>query len=581
MDVKEALSLLKAGATGVVEWNKHRSKGDSIPSLEKVDLTKAELSGINFASRPNEIVDLRSAILTETNLQGANLSGSILLAADLQKANLGGARLKKTNLTETNLTGADFGGAVLVGAILARAKVAGANFRDAELQDADLCTMEGFYGDQLSGASVPGAKLPDEIKSFYALETIEKACTDARTVFLATLVGCVYTALTLGTTTDSVLIANSSSTPLPIIGTQIPILGFYIVAPFILFGLYVYFHLCMQNIWERLGTLPAVLPDGRHVDKAADPWLFLGLVQSHFTLLKERTFLSYIQAVVSSLLAWWIVPLTLFLLWVRYLRAHNWIWATEHIVLFVGSVALSVYMYRRAVSALSSARQAPFCSVRQTLRSMRWDGVFITVLLFLLCFVVMYASVQGQIPNWNADFENADVSAKPAAWTGDPKKEDSELRQVKPATMEAANLRNARATGAFLAKADLRRADLTGAAFVRADLRRADLESATLSNANFLGADLRGANLTQADLTMTNLAMADLTTARVTPEQMLQACYDAETKLPELHDFERNKYRRPEACDSLWRRSLIESGEGQWCTHNVVGTCLKWIAHFR
>ncbi|MGH8586282.1 MAG: FkbM family methyltransferase [Gammaproteobacteria bacterium] len=26
---------------------------------------------------------------------------------------------------------------------------------------------------------------------------------------------------------------------------------------------------------------------------------------------------------------------------------------------------------------------------------------------------------------------------------------------------------------------------------------------------------------------------------------------------------------------SLWS----ESGEGQWCTHNVVGTCLKWIAH--
>lgn len=488
MNLNEALSLLKGGEMGVSEWNQRRSNGEPIPSLEGVDL----------ASHPTAIVTLKKADLREANLQKANLSNTFMMAANLSNAKLAGATLQMTNLTEVNLTGADLRGADLTGAILARAKIADANLRDANLQDADLQNMKGFYGSQLAGASVSGAKLPDEIKSFAALGTIEKACTDARTIFVAMLLGCVYTVLTIGTTTDSVLITNSSSTPLPIIATQIPVVGFYVVAPLILFGFYLYFHLCMQNIWERLGTLPAVLQDGRYVDKAADPWLVLGLLRSHFTQLGgEQTFLSYVQAFVSLLLMWYTVPLTLFLLWVRYLKAHDWLWATEHVLLFVTSVTVSLYTYRRAVSALTTGRQVPF-SFKHTRGSIHLGGVAVTVLLLLLCSVVIYESIQGHI--WNADLENADVSTKPAGWTGDPSKEDSEIRQVKPATLAAANLRNARANRAFLVRADLRHADLSGANLMEADLRGADLTRATLAGAILLNADLRRADLTSANL---------------------------------------------------------------------------------
>jgi uncharacterized protein YjbI with pentapeptide repeats len=535
MDRNEALSLLRSGADGVSKWNQRRSKGDPIPNLEKADLTKAELTGVNFSSQETEIVNLKGAIFREANLQNADLSGSFLLAANFDKANLNCATFQKTNLTGAILTGGNFRGATLPGAILLRAKVAGADFRDADLQDADLRHVEGFYTDQLAGASVSGAKLPDEVKTFAALDTIEKACADAQIVFLAMLLGCVYTVLTIGTTTDARLITNSSSSPLPIIGTQIPIIGFYVVAPIILFGFYLYFHLCMENVWERLGTLPAVLPDGRHLDKAADPWLLVGLVQSHFTRLRtERTFLSYVQAAVSFFLAWCAVPLTLFFLWVRFLRAHDWLWAGEHLLVLAGSVSIWIYTYRKAVFALTNVRQRPF-SFENIRHSMRREGVLCTVSVLLLCSLVTYASVQGRILNANID--NADVSTKPEGWTGDPSKERTEILQVKPADLAGANLRNAHASGAFLARANLQGADLRNADLRQADLRRADLVEADLR-----GTDLRGANLSMADLGETTL----------TKEQVSEACFDGGTKLPEIKGFARSKYSPPPSCDRLW-----------------------------
>jgi uncharacterized protein YjbI with pentapeptide repeats len=548
MERADALSLLKSGKTDISEWNRRRSTGDPVPTLENADLTGADLKGIQLDSRNAEIVNLKGATLNEANLQGADLSGSFLFAANFQRAKLNGAKLQKTNLTEANLTGTDCRGAVLTGAILLRAKVAGTNFRDADLQDAELREMEGFYGYQLAGAAVSGAKLPDEIKSFAALGTIEKACADARTVFLAMLLGCVYTVLTIGTTTDSALITNSSSTPLPIISTQIPIVGFYVVAPLILFGFYLYFHLCMQTIWERLGTLPAVLPDGRHLDKAADPWLLLGLVESHFTRLRrERTFLSYVQSGVSIALAWWTVPLTLFSIWLRYLKAHDWQWTATHVILFVGAIGASLYLYRRASAALTDVRQSPF-SLERARRLMRWDGVIITFAMLILSVILTYLAVQGRI--FPAALEDAEVSTKPPGWTGDPSKEESELRQVKPAILSAANLKGAVANRAFLVRANLRRADLAEATLQRADLRGADFQWTDLRGAVLVEADLRGVNLTMANLTKADLRQTSLTAVQAT-----SACLDGTTKLPEIKEFLRMTYKRPPQCDTLWGTS--------------------------
>ncbi len=96
------------------------------------------------------------------------------------------------------------------------------------------------------------------------------------------LLGCAYAWLTIATTTDARLLTNSASSPLPIIGTDIPIAWFYWAAPVLLLGLYSYFHLYLQRLWEGLSELPAVFPDGKALHKNAYPWLLNGLVRAHF-----------------------------------------------------------------------------------------------------------------------------------------------------------------------------------------------------------------------------------------------------------------------------------------------------------
>lgn len=231
--------------------------------------------------------------------------------ANLQKASLRVANLQEANLREANLEKADLGRSDL---------------REAILQDADLTGTKGLQGGQLAGANVSGAKLPEDVAKFEeGLKVVEEASRNARKLFFAMLLGCAYAVLTIATTTDARLLTNSASSPLPIIGTQIPIVGFYWAAPLLLLGLYFYFHLYLQRLWEGLARLPAIFPDGRPLHERAYPWFLNGLVCAHFKLLRSsRPHLSRLQVFLSAILAWWVVLATLLLIWARYLPRHDW-----------------------------------------------------------------------------------------------------------------------------------------------------------------------------------------------------------------------------------------------------------------
>ena len=65
-----------------------------------------------------------------------------------------------------------------------------------------------------------------------------------------------------------------------------------------------------------------------------------------------------------------------------------------------------------------------------------------------------------------------DVSTKPPNWTG----EGNEIQLVRGAVLRGADLRNVRATEAFLVNADMESADLRNAWMDEADLRNANLQ---------------------------------------------------------------------------------------------------------
>jgi uncharacterized protein YjbI with pentapeptide repeats len=519
--------------------------------LVGADLSLANLSGTKLGKAYLSRANLHRANLYDANLSGANLSG-----ANLSSATLSGADLATTRFLEADLSGAQFSGAKLSEtdlrwAILRDGKLRGVelknsrlretSFRDADLQDAKLVDVEEFTAGQLGGANVGNTELPKDIQEFEVLGHVEEASKNARKIFLTMLLGCVYSWLTIATTTDVRLLTNSATSPLPIIGTEIPIVAFYWAAPLLLFGFFVYFHLCMQRLWEGLANLPAIFPDGRALDERIYPWLLTGLVRAHFARLREnRPAFSRLEEAISIFLAWCIVPLTMLLFWWRYLYRHGWYGTGLHVVLLGLSVLFGIAFYRLAVRTLrgkevklphtkgasrSNQNSARDPGLQYWVRKIsRWLGTplkelqhiinistssfYSITVLFIFAFLILSSSAILAIPpigRWTrANVCEADVSAKPANWAG------NEINLVKGAKLKEANLRYCLAYKAFLVYADLRDADLSAANLLAADLRAADLSSADLREADLSSADLRLADLTSADVRAADLFTADL-----------------------------------------------------------------------
>jgi uncharacterized protein YjbI with pentapeptide repeats len=532
---------------GVEAWNRQQATYPLGADFTEADLAEKDLSEANLRSANFKDANLQNAklgrgtLLRDAILDGANLSYADLSGADLQNARFIGADLRNASLRETNLQGAD-------------------------LSDA----FGGLRTEQLAGADLTGAKLPEQLKKLYdGLENVKGISESARKIFLGILAGCLYCWLTIATTTDVNLITNRASSPLPIIQTQIPIVGFYVVAPLLVLCVYFYFHFYLQKLWEELGSLPAIFPDGRPLHTKVDPWLLNDLVRSYLPKLNTSwPLLSYVQLWISVLLAWWVVPITMLFFWGRYLRRHDSIGTVFHVVLLVISLVGAVCFLHLAIATLRGAERKPFTrkelltgrrgmagalallfgawfgllswgaiwgvpSKQWTFGAGPWiPGVSVTEVKGPSTWVPRFMELFGYSPF--ASLAGVDVSQKKPNWS----QKDDELGNVVGAQLNGANLRYALARRAFFAFADLSNADLKGAFLILADMKgarllgcdltgatldRADLTGAKLIFANLNGADLKGAHLSGADLTRADLAGADLSDADLTDANLSDA----------------------------------------------------------
>lgn len=516
----EALAVIQQGPKAWNNWRKNK------------DVSFLNLSGADLHGRDLTGADLRGVDLSNANLRNAKLLGKDTL---LWNANLSNADLYQTNFRGADLQDVNFSNADLYQADL----------RESNLKGADLSTAKGgLLSRQFAGSDLTGAKLPEPLAKLYdGLSQVKEISDSAQKLFLALLAGCLYSWLTIAQTTDVELITNRATTPLPIIQAAIPIVGFYVVAPLILLCLYFYFHFYLQKLWEELGSLPAVFTDGRELHKRTDPWLLNDLVRSRFVKLKDgRPFLSYLQSWISIMLAWWIVPITLYWFWARFLRRHDLLWTSFHAVLVAASLFSAVQLYLIANSTLRGRERLAFSLSSALARLHNYFGAFLlATCIWIIIWVSreaifgvpiedpLWSSVRGLPVNhspetWISRFEgwvgdspfanltNADVSIKPQDWTG---KKTEELDLVKGANLISANLRYAKASNVFLAKAHLENSDLYGALLIFADMRRSKLQGTRLDKAVMIKSQLSEADLTAASLVDVNLMGADMSGANL------------------------------------------------------------------
>ncbi len=482
-------------------------------------------------------------------------SGNPKIAPDFRGADLAGL-----DLTDFDLHGANLRNASLEQVSLGGANLEGADLREADMAGADLSAAgNGLRAEQLRGADLTAALLPEALaKTFDNLDAVKDISESAQKLFMAMLAACLYSWLTIGTTSDLNLVTNRATSALPVIQTSIPIVGFYFIAPLLLLLTFFYFHFYLQKLWEELASLPAIFPDGRPLQTKADPWLLNDLVRSHISKLKgNRPFISYAQEWISVFLAWWVVPITLVVFWARYFSRHDLYGTVFHSILVAGAVTGATLSYRLARRTLHGIQRQKF-SWRNTIATPGFYFAFFISLAFLLLLIMIslgtingtrsrtwdntwWKTAQGPrtlIPHAMrrfgyspfADLRGKDISVKPADWDIKP---TPDYRSIVGAQLSGVDLRGADLTSAFLANAVLNHAHLEDANLLSADLTHAQLIDTHLEGSDLLGANLkevqaRGVHLAGADLTLANLkgaklVSADLSRARLTGADLTQA----------------------------------------------------------
>lgn len=464
---------------------------------------KADLSGVNLANSD----------LTGVNLQGASLDKANLSGADLSMANLRGASLVQTDLRNTTLLGTELRGASLMGAMLYGA--------------------EGLWVGRLGGANLFDAVLPESVSTFDGAKAIEQATKLARWFYFSLLGLSLFSCLVIAFTSDLRLVLDAPAIPIWRVGRALPMTGFYLGAPLLLLFIYLRFHFLLLRLWGNMAALPAVFTDGQTLENDG-PWFLIGLVRRHFRWLRDnRSPQTMLETVLSTLLAYWVVPATLFLFWLRYLVRQDFRGTLLHVVLLTLSVAGATCLptiVTRVLRPGDLRRPESKNLVRLTMFNLR--PAIATGILLLLFSVGILRGLPSDgtifrdyspadIRHWAAqafqsvgyrpyaDLTEAALSPLPAHgnWS------DEALAAVPGAHLNQTSLRFARGYRAFLVNARLWRSDFEGAYLSEADLRGANLREAFLRSAVLDRVKASGANLVSANATGANLASADLRAA--------------------------------------------------------------------
>lgn len=462
---------------------------------------KADLTGINLAK----------ADLTGVNLQGAHLHRVNLAGADLSMANLRGASLVRANMQNTNLLGTELRGANLMGA--------------------NVYGADGLWFGRLGGTNLFDAVLPESISAVDSSKAISDATKVARWFYFLTVGASLLCCLLIAYTTDVRLLLNASAIPIARLGNLLPITGLYLGGPIVLLILSLRFHFLLLRLWGSMAALPAVFPDGQTLEKDG-PWYLMGLVRRHFRWQGEsRSAMTTFETVLSTVLAYWIVPATLFFFWLRYLTRQDFRGTLLHVLLMTIAVATATsvpFVVSRVLRPGDIRLPKSKNILRMILRTTR-AALAVGCILFVISLGVnrglpedrsaataksaadprRWAAALFQSVGYRpyADLTEAALSTplpKGAAWT------DENVAKISGAHLNEENLRYARAYRAFLVNAKLWRANLEGIYLSEADLRGANLRETLLRNGVFDRAQLSHAVMVSANATDANFSAADL-----------------------------------------------------------------------
>ena len=461
--------------------------------LSNVDLSGCDLTGCQLMK-----ADLAGANLQKARLCSADLTGANLLGADLRDTDFSDCCLQRAVMEETDISGALFVRAQLTGARLQGVSgLASATLRDACLEGAI-----GLTADDLAGTNLTGVRLPSALAGFDRMGHLSGVIGIARPLYLFVLVVTAFIVMTVFSTPDVALFTNAPSAVMPNLSTSIPAASLFWIAPLILIFLYAYLHFYMARVWQDLGGLPNVLPDGTPIERGAHPWLFINLV-----CLRGGMQVVGFREALAIFLMWGAVPATLLAIWWRYLPLRDWPVTGAHIVIVLFAVWGALRLF---AGAMTHMRRQIWRVSRQR-KILWWLGIaMVAISIFCHGLPWLLDRLAPDPPEDGVAFPEAmGVKPKNVLWLT----ADLEDGDLDGAAMTRRDLRYAYGHRASLVAVNLKDSTLAGSDFQRADFSRALLEDVDLSDANLDSTGFHNACLRRARLVRSDLEDADLSGA--------------------------------------------------------------------
>jgi uncharacterized protein YjbI with pentapeptide repeats len=503
--------------------------------------------------RPTPITTrtLDRRIREDKPLTDLDLSGFVLAGRDLRRRNLSGSTLSGANLIGANLERAR-----LAGCDLSDAEVHGARLVEADLRRADLSKAVGLTPDQLRGALLESAKLPDGF-AFDGLDRVRSLVDRAERQLHVLLLACASVGVVSWGSEHAQLFQGSTPLTLPGLNVPVRLSVFYVFAPLLLFGLYSGLSFTLRKLWYELVNLPAQFPNGRglHQQSASSTPAFTAPAARHLARRIPEYSAENGERRLTVLLAWWTTPLAMMaLVWLPYLARHaTWI-TWWHVFLVLATTAWGIRSYRLMDYILSGRFRRPAGGPRLAQRPHTLPARSRTLLLGPVPVAAApparstaAQSQQAALPTARdkaaPETQAAPASAAPPAPLAAGRRSPQSLRgRVRTRLREAwvgpglagsvamavsmillsaiAISGNGCSTARVVASerslfcnylaADLAHASLTGLRLPHANLKRAALYSADLEQAQLEEANLRYANLVSARMNGINLKDARL-----------------------------------------------------------------------
>jgi uncharacterized protein YjbI with pentapeptide repeats len=350
----------------------------------------------------------------------------------------------------------------------------------------------------------------------WLLENIAEASRNARTIYFLFIGFLVYCGLTVVGITDRQIILNDAVS-LPIIKMDVPLNGFFILAPVIVIFLFLYFQLYLiirKKLITNLKTNYTYIEEERLY-----PWMLLALDYP------KKGVIGWIQSAVVKFSVWYSVPIVLLLISTWFVKKHAPILSYIIGLTPIIGTFIVLYFWFQYENVKVKKRQI-LKHIKNNLAKSILIFIVIIYEIFFLSFI---------IPNANDGFStfyaktliesffSIDLSYQKLIT--EPENDYSEIYwlDLSGAHLEGANLKSTVLKRADLRGAHLQRTYMDYAILQEANLQKANLKSASLRKANLQEAFLYYANLQEVNLGWANLQEANLTGANLQKANLLRA----------------------------------------------------------